>query len=111
MLLDDQGLKAWFVILFFGLVTGTALFTLFSKSNYLLLDQNGFEQKMMGRSAKFRWANVAEFGVIRIAGNTFITFQQRSPNVSQQLADNFGMQPLMLIELMEQYREYSRSTS
>ena len=113
---DEQGLMAWLITLFFGAVAGIGLYNLFSSSNYLKLDTHGLEQRMMGRSLKVAWGDIVEFGLIRVSGNTFVTFTQTSQlntrmgrlnknlvGATSQLSDNFGMKPQALVELMVRY--------
>lgn len=116
MIRDNPELTAWFVTLFFGTVAGVGLYNLISSSNYLKLDAHGLEQRMMGRSLTVAWSDIVEFGLVRISGNTFVTFTQTSHldtrigkfnknlvGATSQLSDNFGMKPRKLAELMASY--------
>ena len=116
MIKDGQGLMAWFVTLFFGAVAAIGLYNMISSDNYLKLDAHGFEQRMMGRSLKVPWSDIVDFGLVRVAGNTFVTFTQASyldtrigkfnknlVGATSQLSDNFGMKPRELAELMATY--------
>ena len=116
MIKDNQGLMAWFVTLFFAPVAAVGLYNVFSSSNYLKLDAHGLEQRMLGRSLKVPWSDIVDFGLVRISGNTFVTFTQASQlntkmgqfnqnlvGATSQLSDNFGMKPRELAELMASY--------
>ena len=116
MIMDGKGPMGWFITLFFGLVGAVGLYNAVTPYNYLKLEENGLEQKMMGRTLRVEWTDIVEFGLARVSQNTFVTFTQASKleskmgkvnkklvNATSQLSDNFGMEPKALVDLMVVY--------
>ena len=121
---DQQG---WLVAIFFGLVTIVSVVPLFSRSIYLRLHKDGFEQVFMSRKIACKWSEVSPFGVWsmqqsfitirrsvtfslrRDDGKVMASINKAVSGGSSHLADNFGMKAQALADLMNAYRRRALS--
>lgn len=114
----ENALMGWFTIAFFGL--GLAIFIMqLIRPGRLTLDQNGFEQVILGRSLTCKWTEVSDFGVLKVKHNKFVSFSRQQDEGkmlagvsktltgghSGMLGDSFGMKPKELAILMNEYRD------
>ena len=113
---DDKAV-AWGVTGFFGLCLAVFILQLI-RPGHLTLNQDGFEQVILGRFLTVAWKNVSSFGVIRIQSNKFVSFSRYEDEgkiiagISKSitgghsgiLGDSFGMKAEKLAVLMNQFR-------
>ena len=120
MLSDPENtLVAWLTLFLFGVIgIPVSLFQLV-RPGRLTLNEDGFEQIMMGRVISSDWKAVSGFGVLRIGRNKFVSFSRmedegkKMTNLSRaltggghsgMLGDNFGMKAPELADLMNAFR-------
>ena len=113
---DDKAV-AWVTIIFFGLCLAVFILQLI-RPGHLILNQDGFEQVMLGRTLTVAWKDVSDFGVIKIKYNKFVSFSRHQDEGkalagvskaltgghSGMLGDSFGMKAEELAVLMNQFR-------
>ena len=107
----------WFCVGFFGLCSAVFIIQLI-RPGHLTLNQDGFEQVMLGRTLTVAWKDVSDFGVIKIKYNKFVSFSRHQDEGkalagvskaltgghSGMLGDSFGMKAEELAVLMNQFR-------
>ena len=115
---EEHKLAAWITILLFGVIgIPVSLFQLIRPAR-LTLNENGFEQVMMGRTVKCNWEDVSDFGIFRTGKTKFVSFSnsrdegklmaQISSTLTRghsgALGDTFGMKAQDLADLMNAFR-------
>jgi hypothetical protein len=106
------------LLLLCGVLGGvTSLAALFSKRMMLRLSPAGFQFGTLRKKYSYRWSDVVQFGVVHMVGKRVcFTFHpsfrgeekvrkiNRPAGFDRFLPDDYGMQPLKLAELLEQWR-------
>jgi hypothetical protein len=114
MIVDGDGIKAWFCAIFFAAVFITGVLQLLPGTGYLKLDAEGLEFKTLGRSKQVSWGEISGLGTWRHQNNTFVTFEigttgkmanlNRSiTGTDNMLPDTYGKKAEDLIALMSEY--------
>jgi hypothetical protein len=116
---------AWLCILFFGAIGIPVCLFQFIRPARLFLNEEGFEQIMMGRRMNCNWHAVSKFGVVSIKRNKFVSFSRLEDEGktlahiskiitgghSGILGDTFGMKAIDLAALMNAFRDRALNQS
>ncbi|WP_408040558.1 STM3941 family protein [Tenacibaculum amylolyticum] len=74
LMLEEEPLKAWLGIIFFGLGSVVSLIQFYPNASYLKLTDDGFEVKSMFRTNFTKWSHVKDFRIGTIHSNKMIFF-------------------------------------
>lgn len=120
MVRKDGDVMGYVCIVFFGLGCGVFLVNFLPSAAYLRLEEDGFTFCSLFRVHTVRWADVLEFGVIRMRNNRMVAWNyvpsytqsgaMRSVNQALSefdaaLPDTYGVKAMELAEEMQRLRD------
>lgn len=73
-MLEENPLIGWLSISFFGMGVMIFLIQLVTNFAYLKIDEEGFEERVLFRTKRFKWSNVKGFRKTSFYGNQRIVF-------------------------------------
>ncbi|MEO1405740.1 MAG: hypothetical protein AAFV54_04530 [Pseudomonadota bacterium] len=121
VLIGDAGWLGWLGLIFFGACEAVFLYQLIWPGQ-LTLNEDGFEQVLVGRKLAHKWTDVLSFDVYGLKSgflttNQFVCFDRVEDDgkavasinralvgASAQLGDTFGMKAVELAALMNDFR-------
>lgn len=74
LMLEENPLIGWLSISFFGLGVMIFLLQLVTNFAYLKIDEEGFEERVLFRTKKYKWSDVKGFRKTSFYGNQSIVF-------------------------------------
>jgi hypothetical protein len=95
---------------FFGLGTVVGVISLQPGSNWLRLNESGFEVTRLFRTKVFRWSEVSNFGIWSLKGGSCVVFKMSNApiniwdNYNAWLPDTYGLDAGDLVQLMSAWR-------
>jgi len=104
MIVEGEGIAAWFVALFFGLGLVVALAKFWPAASYLKITPKGFVCCTLFRRWSAGWDSVSEFQVGRVGNDKRVVFARYGSNRRKFLPDNYGQTPQQLADLMNDWR-------
>jgi hypothetical protein len=114
----------WLSVIFFGSGVLVSIITMLPNASYLKLHREGFTQVTMFRSSTFRWEDVREFSVGRIALNKMVmldfvpswhessklkTVARSMSGHDGALPDTYGLSAEELVALLQEWKNKNRS--
>ena len=122
MLLEGEGLSAWFAASFFGLGLAVSLANLWPGASYLKLTPTGMECRSLFRRWSMPWKAVGEFGVAQARYKKIVVInlsdwgypQQADINLwltgaTHALPDTYGLKAEELAKLLNEWRRSALS--
>lgn len=110
-LIEENSFKAWLGIVFFGGMALLFFIILVTNICYLKLDKEGFEQKTLFKTTKFKWSDVSKFEIRSFRGNKSILFdhKDRFGNHNwKSITSSHTIHTQDLLDLMKKYKRNNR---
>ena len=104
MILEGEGLTAWFVASFFGLGLVVTVAQFWPAASDLKLTPKGFVCCTLFRQWSAGWESVSEFYVGRIGDEEKVIFKRSGSSGTKFLPDTYGRTLLELADLMNDWR-------
>jgi hypothetical protein len=104
MIVEGEGLAAWFVASFFGLGLVVALAQFWPAASYLKLTSKGFVCCTLFRNWSAAWDSVSQFYVGRVGNDERVVFERSGSSATKFLPDTYGRTPQDLADLMNDWR-------
>ena len=104
MILEGEGLTAWFVASFFGLGLMVTVAQFWPAASYLKLTPKGFVCCTLFRQWSAGWESVSEFYVGRIGDEEKVIFKLSGSSGAKFLPDTYGRTLQELADLMNDWR-------
>jgi len=105
MILEGEGLTAWFVASFFGLGLVVTVAQFWPAASYLKLTPKGFVCCTLFRNWSASWESVSEFYVGRIGDEEKVIFKLSGSSGAKFLPDTYGRTLQELADLMNDWRK------
>ena len=110
-LIEENSFKAWLGIVFFGGMTLLFFIVLVTNICYLKLDKEGFEQRLLFKTTKFKWSDVSKFEITSFRGNKRIHFKCRNQFGNhnwKSITSSHTINTQDLLDLMKKYKRKNR---
>ncbi len=101
MIVDGEGVSAWFVASCFGLCLVVSLAQFWPAASYLKLTLKGFVCRTLFRQWSAGWESVSEFYVGRVGDDQRVIFHRPGSIARKFLPDTYGRSPQELADLNE----------
>jgi len=105
MIVEGEGIAAWFVASFFGLGLVVAVAQFWPAASYLKLTPKGFVCCTLFRRWSAEWGSVSEFHVGQVGNDKRVVFKRSGASGRKFLPDSYGQTPQQLADLMNDWRE------
>jgi hypothetical protein len=105
MIVEGEGIAAWFVASFFGLGLVVALAQFWPAASYLKLTPKGFVCCTLFRRWSAEWGSVGVFGIGQVGNDKRVVFERHGSRGRKFLPDSYGRTPEQLADLMNDWRQ------